>query len=105
MRKPEFNYGSQGPYFVTICTFKREPFFESVFNREIVNSVWESLPEHHDVRLDEFVIMPEHLHLILWIFKPGIKKGEYGHPYWNGGKFNNSGIVIGSDNARDVRTV
>ncbi|MBN2541256.1 transposase [bacterium] len=86
LRKPVYDYGTPGPYYVTVCTFERELFFENEMNREIVNSVWESLPEHHEVKLDGFVIMPEHIHLILWIYNSGIKKGESKHPYFNGGR-------------------
>ncbi|MBN2541259.1 hypothetical protein JXI42_00175 [bacterium] len=55
-------------------------------NSKIVNSVWESLPDHHDVRLDGFVVMPEHIHLILWIYNSEILKDESIHPYFNGGR-------------------
>ncbi|MBN2542091.1 transposase [bacterium] len=86
LRKPGYNYALPGPYYVTICTFERQEFFENEMNREIVNSVWESLPDHHDVRLDGFVVMPEHLHFIVWVYNAEIDNDESKHPYFNGGR-------------------
>lgn len=34
---------------------------------EIVANIWESLPNHHPVKLDMFQIMPNHVHFIIEI--------------------------------------
>lgn len=36
-------------------------------NGKIINEIWKTLPDHHDVILDEFIIMPDHIHFILVI--------------------------------------
>jgi REP element-mobilizing transposase RayT len=68
-----YDYGSTGYYFITICTSERLPRFGSiekglmVLNKsgEIVQSAWLELPDHYpNLSLDEFVIMPNHLHAI-----------------------------------------
>ena len=60
------NYGWSGTYFVTMCANRDEPIFEIPALRTILQETWESLPKRFmGVTLDEFVIMPDHVHLIL----------------------------------------
>ena len=68
-RLPDYDYSEYGAYFVTVCTYERIEYFADNRCEKIALDVWESLPEHHDVRLDEFVIMPDHVHFIIWILK------------------------------------
>lgn len=90
-----FDYGSNAMYFVTICTKNRENYFgeipivqtdnyPSVRMTEIgkiANDFWMEIPKHYPfVLLDEFVLMPNHLHGIL-IFR----KENYNE--WNLNKF------------------
>lgn len=65
-----------GYYFITICTKNREMFFGDVINGKMVLSgigkvvvkYWLEIPNHFDnVILDEFVVMPNHVHGILII--------------------------------------
>ncbi|MES2274532.1 MAG: transposase [Bacteroidota bacterium] len=79
-----WDYGSDGYYFVTICTKNRIPYFGSIKTdlngiaslqkthiAEIAYDNWLKIPEHHPfVELDEIVIMPDHIHVILFINKP-----------------------------------
>ena len=68
IRLPEFDYSSPGPYVVTICAAGRQPVFEDEALRAILQEVWHTLPrEHPGLLLDEFVIMPDHLHFIVWL--------------------------------------
>src|SRR5713226_10131621 len=65
-RLPTHNYGWSGTYFVTIRAIQREPYFEIPELRAILVEVWEALPKRFpNVTLDEFVIMPDHIHFIL----------------------------------------
>jgi len=70
-RKPtrlsDYDYSSPDAYFVTVCTHKRIDFFDKPDCVRICREVWKSLPEHHNVKLDQFVIMSDHVHFILWI--------------------------------------
>lgn len=71
-----FDYTQNGYYFVTICTHHREHFFGEVCEEtmvlnaygEIAKKCWESLPHHYpNCILDEYVIMPNHIHGIIVI--------------------------------------
>lgn len=77
-----WDYGSPGLYFVTICTKDKEPYFGKIIERHaemhnytslhktkiglIAENYWKEIPSHYPfVELDEFVIMPDHMHGIL----------------------------------------
>jgi len=71
-----WDYSWNGYYFVTICVKGSECVFgnvengETVLSRigEIVNQCWQEIPRHFSfVQLDEFVIMPNHVHGIIII--------------------------------------
>ena len=71
IRLAGYDYGQAGAYFVTICTRDRACLFGSVTNGELrlndagtmVKTVWQDLPSHYPhVELDEFVVMPNHVH-------------------------------------------
>jgi REP element-mobilizing transposase RayT len=77
-RLQNWNYGWNGKYFVTICTYGREWFFGKIQNSEMILSeigymashYWYSIPEHFPfVILDAFVVMPNHIHGIIIINK------------------------------------
>jgi putative transposase len=68
LRLPTRNYASAGAYYVTICAEQYEPVFDAPELRTILEDMWFSLPERFpQVTLDEFVIMPDHVHFILWL--------------------------------------
>jgi putative transposase len=63
-----YDYSELGAYFVTIVTINRELLFSDDEIRAIVERTWRWLGERYDyVNLDEFVVMPNHLHGILWL--------------------------------------
>jgi len=71
-----FDYSKNGCYYVTICTKNREHYFgeidDNVMKYDILGEVaiklWLAIPAHyHYVLLDEFVVMPNHIHGILMI--------------------------------------
>jgi len=71
-----WDYSSAGMYFVTICTRNRECVFGDVVNGEmhlsrigeIVVEEWQNTPKVRPyVELDEWVVMPNHLHGIIVI--------------------------------------
>ena len=76
-----YDYTQPGAYFVTICTYQREPLFgEIVDGNMILNACGEIARDEwfktarirNNVQLneDEFVVMPNHLHGIIWIIEP-----------------------------------
>jgi len=73
-----YDYGANGCYFVTICTKNREHYFGDVVNGEmqlseigkIAELEWLKTVELRpdmNLLLDEFVIMPNHVHCIVCI--------------------------------------
>ena len=77
-RLQSWDYGANAPYFITICTANRKHYFGQVINGEMQLSeigkmaeiYWQAIPEHFPfVRLDAFVIMPNHVHGIIVIDK------------------------------------
>ena len=65
LRLPKHTY-TWGAYFVTICVEGREPLFDTPELRAILEDTWLALPERFPgITLDEFVIMPDHLHFIV----------------------------------------
>jgi len=74
LRLPDFDYSQAGSYFVTICTHDRRCVLGDVAGEEmslsrsgeLVGTLWQSLPDRHGgVSIDEFVVMPNHLHGIV----------------------------------------
>jgi putative transposase len=66
IRLRDFDYSQAGAYFVTICTKGRQLFFEEPIVHEIAVQCWEEIPNHcSNVELDEWVVMPNHVHGIL----------------------------------------
>jgi putative transposase len=66
IRLRDFDYAQAGAYFVTTCTAGRKLFFGEPAVRQVADSCWNELPRHFpNVRLDEWVIMPNHVHGIL----------------------------------------
>lgn len=74
IRMPDFNYSHPGAYFVTICTCDRQCWFGNIADGamrlnewgEIVRNSWDELPDHFpNVELDQFVVMPNHVHGII----------------------------------------
>ena len=69
-----YDYSSQGAYFLTICTHERRLTLDDNNVREIVSSVWHDVPKRFPtIVLDEFVVMPNHVHGIL--FLAGVEHG------------------------------
>lgn len=63
-----YDYRSQGAYFVTLCTAGRLCKLHVEEVRSAVEDAWREISVHFpQVRTDEFVIMPDHVHGILWI--------------------------------------
>ncbi len=75
-RKPtrlrEFDYSSNGAYFVTICTKNKKMLFDlsnenSIVNKMIENSFITVLNQYENVDSPIFVVMPNHFHAIITI--------------------------------------
>jgi len=76
IRLKDYDYSKPGAYFITICTKDRKCLFGEIKDNqmflnefgEIAKDVWLEIPNHFpNVELDEFVIMPNHIHGIIII--------------------------------------
>jgi putative transposase len=68
IRLKGYDYSSAGAYFVTICTRGRECVLDDPVVTGIITDVWHALPGWFPtIILDEFVVMPNHVHLIVWL--------------------------------------
>jgi REP element-mobilizing transposase RayT len=68
MRLPAYDYSLNGAYFVTICLQEREPLLMSPELHKILEDTWNTLPQRFpSVALDDFIIMPDHVHFIIWL--------------------------------------
>jgi putative transposase len=76
LRLVDYNYAQAGMYYVTLCTQWRTHLFGEVLEDrmvlnaagQMVKSLWETLPNHYPaITLDAFVIMPNHIHGIIFI--------------------------------------
>ena len=87
IRFQEYDYSRPGAYFITICTQNREGLFgniivgagpracpEMVLNQAgtMVQTVWNEIPTHYTgTEIDEFIVMPNHIHGIIVICAVG----------------------------------
>lgn len=76
LRLEGFDYSQGGAYFVTICAYNKKCIFGHIVDAHmrlndlgmLVNDVWKQLPKTYlFVSLDNWVIMPNHLHGIIWL--------------------------------------
>lgn len=76
IRAEWWDYRNSAIYFITVCTKDKEIFFGKISEStmilseigKIVNNCWLSIPERYRfVQLDEFIVMPNHLHGIIVI--------------------------------------
>ena len=72
VRLPAYDYATPAAYFVTICTHHRALLLERPGLAAAVLAAWEDLPTHYaQVSLDQFVVMPNHVHGIVLLADVG----------------------------------
>jgi putative transposase len=78
IRLKNFNYAQIGAYFVTLCTYNQECSFGNVIDGKMVLNdagriavdEWKkSAIIRNEIELDEFIVMPNHIHGIVIIVK------------------------------------
>ena len=76
IRLQGYDYSRPGAYFITICTHNRECLFGTIVDGDmvlnqfgrIVSEEWVKTGQIRDeIQLDQWVIMPNHFHGIVWI--------------------------------------
>jgi len=90
IRLPGYDYSSAGAYYVTVVTQGRECLFGEIIDGEIylteygeiVQKWWDEIPIHFpNVELGAFVVMPNHVHGIIFITTQ--RRGEVISPRYN----------------------
>jgi len=75
IRLAGYDYSQAGPYFVTICVQDHECLLGKAADDgvslkaagEMVQRVWLELPDTYGVACDAFVVMPNHVHGVVWL--------------------------------------
>jgi putative transposase len=76
IRLKNYDYSQAGYYFITLCTHEQLPLFGEILDGkmllneagEITEKCWLAIPEHFpSVEVNEFVIMPNHVHGVIAI--------------------------------------
>ena len=80
LRLTDYDYNTPGAYFITICTHNRRNMWSRIVGAihespaphltdwgNIADRVIRDLPENIGVTVDRYVIMPNHIHMILMI--------------------------------------
>ena len=85
IRLKNYDYSIPGYYFITICTHNRIHRFGDIVGcqmqmnhfGEIVLQQWNKLPQQYThIQLDQFILMPNHIHGLFQIIDHGIRAGE-----------------------------
>jgi putative transposase len=75
---PGWDYGRNGIYYITICTSGRKCYFGDIVDKMVrlsnsgmlADRYWLEIPDYfHYVKPDQYIIMPNHIHGILEIYK------------------------------------
>ncbi len=85
IRLPNYDYSRSGMYFVTICTDQKQCLLSEIDRGKmllnqignIVREEWlKSSQIRQEIKLDKYVIMPNHLHGIVMIHNNDLKIGD-----------------------------
>ena len=101
IRLRNWDYTAPGAYFVTICTYQRENLFDDDQLRVLVENGWQNIPVHPHARyvtLDEWVVMPNHVHGILNLHpqEQRISVDPKNEDHLNGAISGSVGAIIGN---------
>jgi len=97
-RLQNWDYSSPGIYFITICTLNKNNFFGKIINSKmelskmgiITKQCLIDIPKHFkNVLLDEYVVMPNHVHILINLSKPSLNSVETHHDASLSIKYNN----------------
>ena len=119
IRLQNWDYRWAGSYFITICTKNREHFFGEIINGKmnlsnigvLADIFWHEIKNHaKNIKLDAFVVMPNHIHAILtlnggyiddeMISDPGeINDGDNG-----GGMADMAAAIVGTGHALSLQS-
>lgn len=76
LRLSQYDYSQAVAYFITCCSYQKKCIFGEIIEEPmhhnelgiIVNQTWQNLTNYFsNIILDEFIIMPNHLHAIIFL--------------------------------------
>ena len=78
IRLKDYDYAQPGAYFLTLVAWKRASLFGEIANGQIrllpageaAQACLQRLPDHFEVRIDAWVVMPNHLHAVVVLISP-----------------------------------
>ena len=78
LRLKEFDYSSNGAYFITVCTKNKKTLFgpvgaDSISARMIERTFIETIERYENVESPIYVVMPNHFHAIIEISRADIE--------------------------------
>ena len=84
IRMPEYDYDSNGAYFITVCTRDRKSILSKIsvgttigrppdviltkYGRTVEEAIQQIHVIYPSVHVDNYVIMPNHIHLLLFLY-------------------------------------
>ena len=87
LRVKNFDYNTPTAYFITICTHNRKMILSEIVGAinespelkltnygEIVDNVIKNVPEHINASIEKFVVMPNHVHMIVLVGERAIRE-------------------------------
>ena len=114
IRLREYDYAQSGMYFFTVCTHERELLFGDgvdgeMHSNDFAQIVWDegykSTTVRHELDLDTFVVMPNHIHGII-LLKNRASVGASGRsPFSSGPSRNSLGAFIAGFKAATTKRI
>ena len=95
LRLKNYDYSSNGKYFITVCTFGKDYYFGKIQNGKMMLSdigqiveeellLSKAIWQRKNIDIEKYVIMPNHIHMIISISKSEMyhnyQKEEFGKP-------------------------
>ena len=87
LRLKNFDYDTPTAYFITICTHNRKKMLSQIVGAihesselkltkygVVVENVINSIPKHINAKIEKFVIMPNHIHLLVFVGERTIRE-------------------------------
>ena len=85
IRLKDYDYSKEGLYFITICCQNREHLFGEIVDGQMIlngaglmveKEIIKTIEIRKNVKIEEYVIMPNHIHFIMEILKAGFSSGK-----------------------------
>ena len=87
LRLTDYDYSTPGAYHITFCTYNRKNMLSRIVGAihespktqltvcgQIVERIVQNMPPHLGVTVDRYVIMPNHIHLLLIITEESMRR-------------------------------